>query len=97
MTAQTAEQIGRMTQRYLDLEAVKRRVDAELTTLGVALRKAGVVTTRERKPATHTVSEAREAHNRWQRGIRTPWVVDGERQYQRERKRRARPLRQETK
>ena len=80
------------TARYDALQKLKMRVDAELVSVERGLRVSGLMRYPGR-PAiapTHTVTEAREAHRLFSRGERTAWVIDGERQYQREAKQRRR-------
>lgn len=86
--------IDDMVAELRKLEALKLNIEQRMFNLERGLLVAGVMAKRGRPPVknTHTVSEAREAHRRHQRGDRTEWVVKGERQYQREIKR-ARKLR----
>jgi hypothetical protein len=83
----------RLLDRYRHLQELKRRVDAELIAVESGLLVAGVLSKRGRRPIapTHTIEEAREAHRRWAAGeTDDPWVKAGERQYQRDSKRRRR-------
>jgi hypothetical protein len=93
-TARTgADYTEQLRTRYRKLQALKQRVDAELTAVENGLRVAGVIKHRGtwKIPPTHTAEQAREAHRRWQNGERDDtWVAAGERQYQRESKRRNR-------
>lgn len=78
-----------MVARYHRLQALKKRIDEELLAVERGLCVAGILS-RHGRPniaPTHTVSQARASHAAWQRGERDQWTVDGERQYQREKKR----------
>jgi hypothetical protein len=71
--------------RYAKLQRLIVDAQIELTAVEEGLRVAGVLRAgRPRKRPTHTVSEAREAHRLHQLGDLSPWVQDGERQYQRD-------------
>lgn len=79
--------------RYEQLQRLKLRVEAELVAVESGLRVTGHISRRGRRmlAPTHTVEEAREAHRRWSLGeTEDEWVKAGERQYQRESKRRRR-------
>lgn len=78
-----------MLQRYARLQALKLQIDAEMLAVERGLIVAGILSRHGRPRAfpTHTASEARSAHAAWQRGERDDWVLQGERQYQREKKR----------
>lgn len=80
---------GQLARRYVELQDLKKKVDTELAAVENGLRMAGLLAGagRPRLAPTHTVAEAREAHRRFAAGERDEaWVLDGERQYQRERK-----------
>lgn len=77
--------------RHARLERLIVEAEIELVAIEEGLRVAGVsLIGQPRKRPTHTRSEAREAHRLHQRGDTTPWVRTGERQYQRDNKRKAR-------
>ena len=80
--------IGSLAERYAHLQELKKKLDTELSIVENGLRRAGLLASgRPRLAPTHTLQESREAHRRWQAGERdNQWVIDGERQYQRERK-----------
>lgn len=80
---------AQLAARYIELQDLKKKVDSELAAVENGLRMAGLLALRgkPRLAPTHTVTEAREAHRRFAAGDRgSKWVIDGERQYQRERK-----------
>lgn len=79
---------GHLAARYIELQVLKKQLDVEITAIENGLRVAGLFRVgRPKVPPTHTLTQCREAHARWQRGERdNQWVIDGERQYQRERK-----------
>lgn len=83
--------------RYRELQALKLRVDNELEAVERGLRVAGILSEhgRPRIAPTHTVSQARASHAAWQRGERDQWTAEGERQYQREKRRAARAKKNE--
>lgn len=77
--------------RHVKLERLLVEIETELVAIEEGLRVARVMATGQpRKRPTHTRSEAKEAHRLHQNGDTTPWVRAGERQYQRDHKRRAR-------
>lgn len=80
--------IGQLAEKYAHLQELKKKLDTELATVENSLRRAGLLASgRPRLAPTHTLAETREAHRRWAAGERdNQWVIDGERQYQRERK-----------
>lgn len=77
--------------RHAELQQLKQRLEVEIVAIQDGLRmhgrwgRAG----RPRKPPTHTDAEALDCHNRYAAGDRTPWVVAGHQQYQREERRKA--------
>lgn len=103
MSARKGEQLARLLanhpliDRYERLQALKKRIDTELFAVERGLRVAGILAEhgRPRVAPTHSVSQARSAHAAWQRGDRDQWTVDGERQYQREKKRASRAAKAE--
>lgn len=80
-----------MRARYYELLKLKQRVDADVVAAENALRVARLMPAgRPSLAPTHTVEESRKAHAAYARGHRDDWTVDGERQYQRDRKRASR-------
>ena len=74
--------------RYERLMVLQRELEAEIVAVTNGLRVAGLMPAgRPRIAPTHTADEARAAHAAYSRGHRDDWTVDGERQYQRDRKR----------
>ena len=80
--------------RLNQLEALRQRVEADIraTQAGLAMYDDVLPTRRGgRRPApspfTYTDAEARAAHTLHAAGEDTPWVRDGERAYQRRKKR----------
>ena len=81
----SADALARLEQ----LQALRLRIDIEITAVENGLKVAGVLDNRGRPRVvpTHTLAEAKAAHAAHKRGERSDWIDAGERQYQRERKR----------
>lgn len=75
-----------LLERRAKLAKLRKEIDAEIVAIDNGLRMAGVLRLRgrPRKAPAYTDLEAREAHARHQAGERTPEVIEGHRQYQRE-------------
>lgn len=87
----TPDTLRRRRLRLIDLRA---RIDAELDALERGMRAAGVLPLgRPTRMPTITTAEARRAHAAYVRGIRTPEVVEGNRQYNRDNARQIRARR----
>lgn len=76
--------------RHAELQRLKVDIEVEIVAIENALRMHGQWrrSGRPRKPPTHTDAEAAEAHALYSIGKRTPWVIAGNRQYQRDQARR---------
>lgn len=88
MRTYTAADIAALRDKRDRLVDLRATVDAELADVTATLHQLGALQSRALLPPTHTVDEARDAHRRFNAGDRDEWVVAGERQYQRDRKRR---------
>ena len=89
-----AELIAELEERHKRLQRLKVQVETEIVTVQERLRNLGAWgrAGRPRKAPTHTYEEALECHRRYQAGERTPWIIAGRNQYNRERRRAERAL-----
>lgn len=91
MSTLEPQYIASLAAKYVELQELKKRLDTEIVAVEQGLRVAGLLPAGRPKVApTHTAGEARDAHRRHAKGERSDWVDAGERQYQREAKRRRR-------
>lgn len=80
-----------LERRHVELQTLQRNVAAEIVAVQDMLRAIGRWgrAGRPRRPPTHTAAEATDCHARYRAGERTPWVEEGRKQYERDRRRRA--------
>jgi hypothetical protein len=79
--------IDDLQRRYDELLQLKKQVEQELTAVGNGLQVAQGLPGRPKLPPRFTRDEVIEAHKLHQQGVDTEWVLEGERQYKREKKR----------
>lgn len=77
-----------MRDRYQQLQALRDRIDQQMDALAAGLRMHGEWKGAPRKPAVMSSAEAKRAHAAYATGDRSIWAREGERQYQRDNKRR---------